>query len=517
MKRCPECRRDYTDETLNYCLDDGAALVNGPASGNEPATAVWHPSGQGATGVFGSGPSLVAPNSIAVLPFEHMSSQEDNEYFCDGLAEELINALSKIDDLKVAARTSAFSFKGTHTDISEIARKLSVQTVLQGSVRKSGDRLRITVQLINASDGYHLWSERYDREMRDIFDVQDEITLAVVNALKIKLFGSQRANVVKRHTENADAYRAFLRGRYLRHAKNDHHGALKAFEEAVKLDPAHAPSWVGVAEALILSAHYSLVQPREACAAAANALAKAKELGGESANTVYVEAFIAYVTRDWKGLDQAFRLSDSFHPPHPNAKGSYGIMQSVLGRVDEARHLLDEARESDPLAAFPYAASGTGLIAIRQPEEAKVLLEQAFAFEKDHLLALWASCCTNVALRNFEQGIADAERAVEVSRRGPFFVGLLGWAYAAGGKTETALEILGELRQRPADEPSLVSEVWLLAAIGEKDSAFDLLARAQDEFQAHVLYLGLPGYDTLRDDPRFDELASRLKLPGPPK
>jgi TolB-like protein/Flp pilus assembly protein TadD len=530
MKKCPQCGREY-DLSMMFCLDDGAELLYGPAS-DEPATAILSDPGAPVTPGSSDEPATetfsiadtnatllksATPNSIAVLPFMHMSSDEDNEYFCDGLAEELINALSKIDGLRVAARTSTFSFKGKDTDISEIARKLGVLTILEGSVRKSGDQMRITVQLINAADGYHLWSERYDREMKDIFDIQDEITLAVVDALKIKLFGAERSAVVKRHTENTDAYRAYLKGRYLRHAKNDHFGALQQFEEAVRLDPAHAPSWVGVAEALILSAHYALVPAREACASAAAALAKAKELTGETAHTVYVEAFIAYVTRDWTALDRAFIRSDSFHPPHPNAKGSYGLIKSVLGRFDEADQLFAEAREADPLAAFPYAATGAGLVTARKSAEAITFLEQAFAFEPDNMLALWASCSGYMALGNFEQAIKAAERVVENSMRAPFFVGLLGWTYAISGQSDQARLILEELQQRPDTEPALVSQAWLLGALGHKDEAFSLLARAQDELQAYVLYLGMPGFDTLRDDPRFEELTRRLNFPAPPK
>ena len=225
MKRCPECRRDYYDDTLLYCLDDGNALLEGPASGSvppasqggqvdgEPQTAILHetaPPNEAPTREQINASSeiedLSSGNSIAVLPFVNISADAENEYFCDGLAEELLNALAKIDHLKVAARTSAFSFKGKNTDMSSIGRALGVKTILEGSVRKSGNRLRISVQLINASNGYHLWSEIYDREMSDIFDVQEEITLAVVVALKVKLLGGAKAAILKRYTENPEAY-----------------------------------------------------------------------------------------------------------------------------------------------------------------------------------------------------------------------------------------------------------------------------------------------------------------------
>src|SRR2546426_100115 len=205
MKRCPTCNRVEMDETLKFCRLDGTLLV--AASESESATMALHasrPSEEITTG------RLRVTPSIAVLPFANMSTDPENEYFCDGLAEELLNALAKIENLKVAARTSSFSFKAKNANVDEIGRALHVNNVLEGSVRKSGNRLRITVQLINATDGYHLWSERYDREMKDIFDVQDEITLAVVDALKVKLLGEEKAVVLKRYIENTEAYELYL-------------------------------------------------------------------------------------------------------------------------------------------------------------------------------------------------------------------------------------------------------------------------------------------------------------------
>ena len=268
MKRCPECRRDYYDDSLLYCLDDGSALLEGPSSDNEPATAILYKAalpGDAKTAIFSSDSRITTPNSIAVLPFAHMSSDEDNEYFCDGLAEELINALTKIDELKVAARTSAFSFKGKDTDISEIAQKLGVKTVLEGSVRRSGDRMRITVQLINAADGYHLWSERYDREMNDIFAVQDEITLAVVEALKVKLLQGERSAILKKGTDDPEAYELYLRGRALwnRRTPADFEKAIGYFEKAIAIDPDYSLAYSGIADCYTLLAYFEAYAPSD--------------------------------------------------------------------------------------------------------------------------------------------------------------------------------------------------------------------------------------------------------------
>ncbi|MGQ0541931.1 MAG: hypothetical protein ACT4O9_08795 [Blastocatellia bacterium] len=228
MKQCPNCHRSYLDETLNFCLEDGSWLSDGSETADYPTEVIVpaFASSESRT-LFMDSASIGAEaasrsqvtgtrhsNSIAVLPFAHLSSDPDDEYFCDGLAEELINALARIEDLKIVARTSAFSFKGKNADISQIGKVLNVRTILEGSVRKSGDRLRITVQLINAADGYHIWSQRYDRKMRDVFDLQDEITLAVVDALKSKLLGDEKAEILHRFTANTEAFHHYLQGRF---------------------------------------------------------------------------------------------------------------------------------------------------------------------------------------------------------------------------------------------------------------------------------------------------------------
>ena len=206
-----------------------------------------------------------ARHAIAVLPFRNLSADPENEYFCDGLAEELLNALAKIDGLRVAARTSAFAFKEKKDSLSEIGRALGVTTVLEGSVRTSGNRMRIAVQLANAADGFHVWSERYDREMTDIFDVQDEITLAVVDALKIRLFGDERAAALKRGTEDAEAYQLYLKGRFCWNQRTaaSLREAVDLYQRAIAQDPGYALAHAGLAEAYVLFGWLSVAPPRE--------------------------------------------------------------------------------------------------------------------------------------------------------------------------------------------------------------------------------------------------------------
>ncbi|GAG31946.1 unnamed protein product, partial [marine sediment metagenome] len=199
--------------------------------------------------------------SIAVLPFRNMSADPDQDYFCEGMSEEIINALTHIENLKVIARTSAFAFKDKHEDVREIGKKLDVENLLEGSVRKAGNRLRITAQLIKVSDGSHLWSEKYDREMEDIFDIQDEISLAIVDNLKVKLLGKERELIVKRYTENLEAYNLYLKGNYYWQmlTVEGFEKATECYEQAFKKDPHYALSYTGLASVYWLSSYWGNV------------------------------------------------------------------------------------------------------------------------------------------------------------------------------------------------------------------------------------------------------------------
>ena len=520
MKRCPECRRDYYDDSLLYCLDDGSALLEGPllagtnVFSNEPATAIFV-SEEAIEAVSTRAPKRAEQtNSIAVLPFRNVSADPENEYFCDGLAEELLISLSKINGLRVAARSSSFSFRNDSASIAEITKALKVSSVLEGSVRKSGDRLRISLQLINGDDGYQIWAEKYDRDMRDIFDLQEEIALSVIDALRVKLALADRSAVVKRETENTEAYKAYLKGRYLRYAKNDHAGAAVAYEEAVRLDPGHAPSWLGLGESYMLRTHYALIRTADAAVHINEAVTKAREIQGETAEALYIEGFFAFIERDWRACDELYARSFALDPDNSRALGTYGVINSVLGRRVEALAYFARSREADPLAAYPYAMTGGGLALMRQPGEAMPFLEQAFEFEKDNSLALWMYCETCVALKRFDEGITMIESTIESSRRPPFLLGILGCAQAAAGRRQEADQILVELRSRPADSPVLVHEACLLGALGDLDAAFATLERATNDLAPMACYVGLPCFDSLRDDPRFAMHIERIGIPN---
>ncbi|HTO75615.1 MAG TPA: hypothetical protein VMQ61_06015 [Thermoanaerobaculia bacterium] len=450
--------------------------------------------------------------SIAVLPFSDMSPAKDQEYLCEGMAEEIMNALVRIDGIRVASRTSAFRAGREGADLASIARALSVGHVLEGSVRASGGRLRVTAQLTDATSGYQLWSERFDRDAADVFAVQDEIAAGVVGAVKTRLAPGARAVPARPQPANLDAYRSYLRGRHFR-GKEHLGAALEAFQEAVRLDPTYAPSWTSLAEGTVLASVFGVIPARDACETARKALATAKRLQGESADGLHVEGFVAWIERRWDAMEAAWQRAIELQPNHVLSLASFGIVLCSRGRLDEALPILEHARQADPLSSFPYALTGGGLMSCGRPQEALRYLEDALSFEKDDATALDNLGMAQVALGRIEEGIATLEHVVAVTHRGAHFLGTLGWALATAGRKDEARTILEELRARPPGAPAVVSEAWLLGALGEIDAAFEVVARADEERQAYLYFTGVPAFDSLRSDPRFAALLRRLELP----
>lgn len=457
--------------------------------------------------------------SIAVLPFADMSAAKDQEYLCEGMAEEIMNALVPIDGIRVASRTSAFRAGKSGDDLPAIARILSVGHVLEGSVRTAGVRLRVTAQLTDAASGYQLWSQRFDRDAIDVFAIQDEIATGVVDAVKTRLAPASpstsapvnRIVQARPQIRNLEAYRSYLKGRHLR-GVGFFAGALEAFGEAVRLDPTHAPSWTALAEITILSAHMGMILPREACAAARTMLATANELQGESAEALHTEAFASFLERRWGPMESAWRRAIELQPDHVLSLASFALTLCSRKRLDEAIPLFERAVDADPIASFPYNLYGWGWLEAGRPQEAIRFVEDALSMEKD-ASAIGAAAMAYIKVGRIEEGIAASEAGVVLSHRAGFFVGILGWALAVAGREAEARKIVDELRARPAGSPTPVSEAYALGALGEFDAAFDVLARAEEEHQGLLYYTGVPGFDSLRSDPRFTALLRRLEIP----
>ena len=348
--------------------------------------------------------------------------------------------------------------------------------------------------------------------MTDLFALQDEIAASVVDAIKIRLAPGDRGVQPRPQLRNVEAYRHYLQGRFQRHTKNNVVLAMRSYEEATRLDPEHGMSWVGLAEAYVLSTHYGLIRTVDGCARAREALATAEHLQGDSPEAGYVEGFMAFMERRWAESSAAYYRVLEQRPNHVQTLGSFGATLCVRQHFLEGKGLLDRCRDVDPLAAFPRALTAMGLLASGKPSEALRYCDDALSLEPDHMTAMWASGVAYIGLGRIDEAIARFERGLELTRRSPFFIGLLGWGHALAGRTNEARALLNELSARPSDAPRIGSDIWLLAALGEIEKAFQELARAEAEYQPFVYYTAFPGFDPLRSDPRFRALLARLGL-----
>ncbi len=465
----------------------------------------------GTQNISGAAPA----KSVAVLPFVNMSADAENEFFCDGLAEELLNALAKIDELKVAARTSAFSFKGKNRNVSEIGDALHVKTVLEGSVRKSGNRLRITAQLVNASDGYHLWSERYDREMKDIFDVQDEITLAVVEALKVKLFGEEQAAILKRHTTNAEAHEFYLRGLsyFGRFTPEGFQKAIESFKRAIAIDAGYASAHAGLADAYTEMSFFSFA-PSEWMPKAREAAMRAVELDdalGEAHNSLAI--IKVYYDWDYTGAEREYRRALDLDPGSVRIHMWYGWYLGLMGRFDEGLKQLQHAWELDPLSDPINLGIGIIFHWSRQPERAIEQFRKMLELNPNYPVAYSFLAEAYEQKGDFVSAIATVKR-LQQAANDPLTLSTVGYVYAKSGDHAKALQILNELEKRSNQEyVTALHFAQIYAGLGDNEQALAWLDKACTERSVWMTFVRVdPKFDPLRDDPRFKDLLKRMNL-----
>ncbi|MGE3436466.1 MAG: protein kinase [Blastocatellales bacterium] len=457
-----------------------------------------------------------ASASIAVLPFANISADEENEYFCDGLAEELLNALAKIDALKVAARTSAFSFKGKNAEAREIGKTLNVNTVLEGSVRKAGSRIRINVQLVNAADGYQLWSERYDREMKDIFDVQDEITLAVVDALKVKLLGEEKSALLKRHTSNADAYEFYLRGLsyFNRWTPDDFQKAIESFCQAIAIDPCYASAYAALSNAYTEMAFFSFSPPDEWMPKAKEATSKALDLDDTLAEAHNSLAIIKmYYDRDYAGAEREFTRARALDPGSAHLHMWYGWYLGVMARFDEGLKVLQQAWELDSLSGPINFGIGSIFHWSRQPERAIERFRKILELNPNYAVASSFLAEAYEQQGDFVSALATIER-LQQTANDPLTLSTVGYVYAKSGDQHKAREILNELERRSNQGyVAAPNFAHVYAGLGDREQALAWLDKACNERSLWMTFLKVdPKFDLLRSDPRFAGLLRRIGL-----
>jgi TolB-like protein len=455
--------------------------------------------------------------SIAVLPFRDMSSARDQEYFCEGIAEELINALVKLEGLHVVARTSAFQFKDRDSDIRKIGTQLDVKTVLEGSVRKSGDRLRVTAQLISVEDGYHLWSEKYDRELRDIFAIQDEISLAIVDKLKIRLLGGEKKKLVKRHTDDQEAHSLYLKGRYFwnRRLEGGLKMAMEHFRLAIERDPSYALAYVGIADTFNITGLFGYLPPNETFPKAKSAAAKALEidptLGEAHASLGFARTFYDW---DWNRAEEEFKLATELSPKYATGHSWYALLLGSLKRCDEAIAEAEQSRDLDPLSPMINSVVGIMYYFSRRYEESIKNHLKTLELHPDFLLGNVYMCLAYVANGMCESAIEIVQRIEASSREHAYALGYIGYTYGACGHEDDALRVLDALGELAGVRyVSPVHKSFILLGLGRVDESLDLLEKAYLEC-GPILVFGrmTPMYEPLLADPRFMGLLKRIGL-----
>ena len=459
--------------------------------------------------------------SIAVLPFTDMSAEHGNEYFAEGMAEEIINALTSLEGLRVAARTSSFAFKGQNADARTIGQRLDVTTILEGSVRRAGDRLRITAQLINVADGYHLWSQRYDRTMADVFEIQDEISRAIVDSLKVKLLGREDARLVRPATANMEAYNLYLKGRYFWSQRGEGlQKALDSFAKAIESDPNYAAPLTGIADCNNMLAWYGLTPPREAFAVARQAAQRALAIDADSAEAHTSLGFIKlFHDWDWYGAEQEFLQALRLKPGYGTAHHWYGEYLLAAGRFDEALAEANRALEVDPLGLIIHAFSGLVFYFARRFDDAITVCQRALEMEQAFIPThLWLGLAW-LGLSHQQSGrLQDAvdalQEAASFPSAGQFLLGFLGHAQGRAGRRQDAqrtLETLHAMAGHTYVSPFSLALVHL--GLDEIEESFSELEKAFEERTCWLVWVGVdPMFDRLRSEPRFQSLVSRIGL-----
>jgi len=459
-------------------------------------------------------------NRIAVLPFVNMSTDPENEYFSDGITEELLNALTKVDGLQVTSRTSSFAFKGKNTDIREIGIQLHVDRILEGSVRKAGNRVRITAQLINATDGYHIWSENYDRNLTDIFEVQDEISGIIANKCRENLtVHAQEETLIKVPTQNLEAYTLFLKGLHFHNkiTPADSKKAIVCFEEAISLEPGYAHAYAMAATGYAYLGATGQMQPAEAFEIVHRYSDKAIQLDGSLA-AGYSAKGAAYLLYDWKWKEayESLRKAVELHPATTQAHQLLSLYYLSTGRKKDAVEIMEQALQLDPLSPIVAQYLADAYLNNGRPDDALQQVERLLDLYPNMRVALEAKgWCLGLkgnwkmAAKIFE----DVHRLIQHPLKG---LTPLGYAYAQAGEPEKALECIRKIEQRQNEEKGTVLDIDLAMiwwSLNEKDEAFYYLFQCVEKRMGVVaILIDHPMFKEAAYDPRYQLLKQKLNL-----
>jgi len=472
-----------------------------------------------------SGRTVIAPGigttssmpSLAVLPFANLSGDKENEYFSDGLAEDIIDALAQVPGLRVMARTSAFAFRGKEADVREIGPRLNVEHILEGSVRRAGNRVRVTAQLVKASDGYHLWSQRFDREMTDIFAIQDEISQAIVEKLRVRL--STDRPLVKRYTENLAAYDLCLKARYhqMKLTREECLVARRYGEQAVALDPDYALAHVVLGEAARWSAFLGLLAPQEAFPRMKSAALQALRLDDTIAEAhCLLGTVLGAGEYDWPGAEREFRRSLELNPSSADVRYYYSHWFLMpMGRKEESLIEAQRALELDPLDPTYNMAVGYSLHNVRRFEEAIAQWKHTVELSPTYWVSYFYLAHTYGLIGRLDEAIAAGKKANELSGSNPLALGMLGRVYGLAGRAAEARQALEELEaQRRSSYVPPITISFVYRGLGDLAKGLEWWMRGIDEHDlALVIVLkSEPSYDPMRSHPAYKTLLRKMNL-----
>ena len=460
-------------------------------------------------------PSEPSNPSIAVLPFEDYSPQKDQDYLCDGFADTLINALTHVKDLRVPARTSSFLFKGREQDIEEIGKELDVKTVLEGSIQKAGDKLRITVMLINVADKSTLWSEQYNRELDDVFSIQDEITLAIVDELKLRLIGEERRNLTKRHTENVEAYGLYLMGRsfWWQRTEESLYQALEYFKKAIEIDPGYALAYSGLADTYLTMHNYGILSAREATSKAKQAAMKALSLDQNLAEARTSVAFVKIVgDLDFEGAEKELQQAIKLNPNYSSARAYYAWHLSCIGQFERALEEVNHVNRLDPLNIDKSKVIGDiHYLARRYDKAAEEYKKSVNIAPNNPAYHNWLGRAYR-ELSKYEDAMEEFQKALELTNSSPGTD--IAITYAKMGNTveaEAVLEKVLELSKQEYVSPVSIASAYFY--LDKNDRAFEWMNKAFEDRDFYLATLKVdPAFDRVRTDPRYTALLKKVGL-----
>ena len=462
-------------------------------------------------------PATTAKKSIAVLPFEDLSPNRDQAYLCDGITDELINRLINIESLSVPARTSVFSLRGKGLSIQEIGKRLNVDMVLEGSIRKAGNRLRITVQMAAVADGFPVWSEKYERNEEDIFNLQDEISLEVVDKLKIKLLGKEREALVKRHSNNLEAYNLYLQGLYFygKRTEEDIKKAIEYFEKAIEIEQDFALAYAGIAECYSTLPYYSTFPSSVALQKAKEVSIKALEIDDSLAepHLALANANMA-LNLDWTAAETEFRKVINANPNYMKAHYLYALLLMYSARNEEAIREMKKALELDPISLIINRNLGELFYYARQYDEAIDALQKTIEMNPNFSEAHAYTGLIYMQKSMYEEALKELRKEIEIAKgRHPIVESWLGILLARTGKIEQAKKIANDLSARSSREYIPPSWGMLYFALGENEKGFELMEKAFQERDVWLFWIIRdPLCDGVRSHARFKALLSKMNF-----